>query len=253
MTTTIFHMSDPHFGTENREALEIFASEAKDARADLILCTGDLTQRATHAQYDAAAEYFDQFDAPAVLCPGNHDMAYYNLWERFTDPYRRFRKFYEGIDSDFESDDCVLVPLKTTVRAQPRFPWSDGYVREEALEKTRQHLHRLAGDTRLRLVTCHHPLQPAREGETNPTIGGDEAFAAIAAGGADAVISGHVHIPFDIERASGGTKVRMIGSGTLSTRLRGEPASYSILTCSREDGIALERRVIAHANPVGHG
>ena len=125
------------------------SSEAKGAQADLILCTGDLTQRATHSQFDAAAEYCAQFDAPVVLCAGNHDMAYYNLWERFTDPYRRFRNFYEGVSSDFTSEDCILVPLKTTVRAQPRFLWSDGYVREKALEETRRHLHSLAGDTRL--------------------------------------------------------------------------------------------------------
>lgn len=242
MATRIFHLTDTHFGVENESALAAVAAAAKEECPDVILCTGDLTQRATHEQFDAAGGYFEQFDVPVVMCAGNHDMPYYNLWERFTDPYRRFRKLYARVGGNFESEDCVLVPLKTTVRAQPRFPWSDGFVRPEALEATRARLHELAGDTRLKLVTCHHPLQPAVEGETNPTIGGDEAFAMIAAGGADAVVSGHVHIPFDLERSAAGSKVRMIGTGTLSTRLRGAPPGYSVITCSLEDGITLETR-----------
>lgn len=242
MTTRIFHLSDTHFGVENTAALAAFASAAKEEQPDVILCTGDLTQRATHEQFAAAGEYFAQFDAPVIMCAGNHDMPYYNLWERFTDPYKRFRKFYSQVGGSFESQDCVLVPLKTTVRAQPRFPWSDGFVRPDALESARTRLHELAGDPRLKLVTCHHPLQPAVEGEENPTIGGDEAFATIAAGGADAVLSGHVHIPFDLERSAAGAKVRMIGTGTLSTRLRGALPSYGVINCSIDSGIEVETR-----------
>lgn len=245
MTTRIFHLSDTHWGVENREALNTFAAAAQEEEPDAIICTGDLTQRATHKEYGEAKAFFGQFDAPVIMCAGNHDMPYYNLWERFTDPYRRFRRLYAAVGGDFASQDVVLVPLKTTVRAQPRFPWSDGFVMRDALEKTRAHLKSLTGDTRLKIVTCHHPLLPARDEEKNPTIGGDEAFAALAAGGADAVISGHVHFPFDLVRERGGRKMRMIGTGTLSTRLRGAPPSYSVLTCCKEDGISVENRVLS--------
>ena len=86
MSTRIFHLSDTHFGVENAKALESFAKAAHDEKPDLILCTGDLTQRATHEQFDAAARYFAQFAAPVMMCAGNHDMPYYNLWERFAEP-----------------------------------------------------------------------------------------------------------------------------------------------------------------------
>lgn len=247
MTTRIFHLSDPHFGVENRSALAEFASAVRAERPDLVLCTGDLTQRATHGQFAEAGEFFAGLGTRVVLCAGNHDMPYYNLWERFTDPYRRFRQLYAEVGSEFASDDLVLVPLKTTVRVQPRFPWSDGYVRSGALEATIHHLGRLTGDTRLKIVTCHHPLLPAREAERNPTIGGNDAFAAIAGAGADAVVSGHVHIPFDLRRSAKGAAVRMIGAGTLSTRLRGAPPGYNVLTCSRDSGIEVEQRVVGES------
>ncbi len=244
MPTRIFHLSDTHWGVENRAALEEFAVAARNERPEAIVCTGDLTQRAKHEEFARAAEFFSQFDSPVIMCAGNHDMPYYNLWERFTDPYRRFRRLYAQVGREFMSEDVVFVPLKTTVRIQPRFPWSDGFVMQNALDATRAHLKSLIGDTRLKIVTCHHPLLSAKDGEKNPTIGGDEAFAALAALGADAVISGHVHFPFDLIRERGGRQLRMIGTGTLSTRTRGVPASYSVLTCCKEGGISVENREI---------
>ena len=82
----------------------------------------------------------------------------------------------------------------------------------------------------------------------NPTIRGDQAFAAIAEAGADAVLTGHVHVPFDELRASGGHSTRMIGAGTLSTRLRGDaPPSYRVITCQRGGAISTELRELPPA------
>jgi len=245
MSTRIFHMSDPHFGAENRLALKAFADAVEREGADAVLCTGDFTQRATHAQFNAAAEYLSQFSVPVVICAGNHDMPYYNMWERFADPYRRYRKLEACIAHTFESEDVVLVPLTTTVPIQPRFPWVDGLVRRAALDQTVSNLESLEQDHRIKLVICHHPLLPESDGLKNPTIGGDHAFAALARAGADAVASGHVHIPFDQIREREGQAMRMLGVGTLSTRLRGVPPSYQVLTCSAGHGISAERRALA--------
>lgn len=245
MTTRIFHLSDPHFGVEDRTALAQFADAVARERPDAVLCTGDITQRATHAQFDAAAHYFGGFSMPVVLCAGNHDMPYYNPWERFTDPYRRFWQLDARIGGAFESADVVLVPLVTTVRAQPRFPWSDGFVRRAALDAALARLHDLHDDRRRKLVICHHPLLGPHPERRNPTIGGDRAFAEIAAAGADAVVSGHIHVPFDLTPARGGHALRMIGAGTMSTRLRGAPPGYQVISCGPGGPIEVEQRILA--------
>ncbi len=244
MTTRLFHFSDPHFGIENQDALARLAQAVSDEKPDALICTGDLTQRAKHSEFDAASEYFSQFECPIVLCAGNHDMPYYNLWERLTDPYRRFRKLYAEVGSALESDDVVLVPFVTTVSVQPRIPLSDGVVRKASLDSTIMHLRSMIADTRLKLVFCHHPLLGPDDDKPNPTIGGDQAFSKIAASGADAIISGHVHVPFDSSRSRDGHKMRMLGAGTLSNRLRGSPPSYQVLTCSKSEVISVERRVL---------
>ncbi len=251
MSTRLFHISDVHFGVEDRAALDAVALAVAEERPDAVVCTGDLTQRAKHSEYAAAREWFSSLGVPVVLEPGNHDMPYYNLWERFTDPMRRYERLRAAVPGAFASDDVVLVPLRTTVRAQTRFPWSDGVVTSAALSATLAALAALKGDSRTIIVIAHHPLLGPEGARKNPTIGGSAAFAQIAAGGAHAIISGHVHVPFDQQRSVGGRGLRMIGTGTLSTRLRhGAPPSWRVIACAPGGEIDTHLRLAAVAPSV---
>lgn len=248
MTTRLFHISDVHFGVENRAALDEVARAIADERPEALVCTGDLTQRAKRSEYAAAAEWFASLGVPVVLEPGNHDMPYFNPWERFTDPFRRYNLLRAAVSGTFTSPDVVMVPLRTTVRAQTRIPWSDGVIKPAALAETLAQLAALKGDPRTIIITAHHPLLAPRDGEHNFTIGGDATFTALAAAGAHAILSGHVHMPFDDVRTRGGQAMRMIGAGTLSNRLRhGAPASWRVVTCERGGGISSELRLVGAA------
>lgn len=246
MTTRLFHISDVHFGVEDRAALRQIERAVADERPDALLCTGDLTQRAKHREYAAARRWFGTLDVPVILDPGNHDMPYYNLLERFSDPYRRYNRLNHEVGGALVSDDVVLVPLKTTVRSQNRFPWSDGVVTRSALSRTLARLEPLRDDERSVIITAHHPLLGPDDQGHNPTIGGDEAFAQLAKAGADAALSGHIHTPINEIRERGGHAMRMIGAGTVSTRLRhGAPPSWQVLTCERGSEISVDVRIAA--------
>lgn len=248
MTTRLFHISDVHFGVENRAALAEVAAAVRKERPHALVCTGDVTQRATHRQYEAAAEWFGQFDVPVWIDPGNHDMPYYNMWERLTDPYRRFRQLQDAVAvSQFETDDVVLIPLKTTVRTQRRWPWSDGVVTPDALATTLEALRHYEGDKRIRIVTAHHPLHGPKVDGPSDTIGGNDALKRLTDLGMDAIMTGHIHKPFNDVRAGSERGAQLIGAGTLSTRLRhGAPPSYNVLICDRNaaTGIQVETRPI---------
>lgn len=250
MTTRLFHISDVHFGVEDRACLDAVAKAVREERPDALVCTGDLTQRATLKQYGEAADWFRALGVPIWLDVGNHDMPYKNLVERFTNPYKRYNALCKAVAVEsFETADVVLVPLKSTVRIQPRFPWSDGFVTAKALGATCKVLERLSGDERHIVVTAHHPLLGPQGGGMNPTIGGDAAFAALANAGAQAVLSGHIHKPLDEVREAGGDnsggQMRMIGAGTISTRLRhGAGPSYRALTFTKGAPIDAELRLL---------
>jgi len=235
MATRLVHISDVHFGVENRAALAEIDRVIREEQPDALVCTGDITQRATHRQFADAERWFARFDIPIWLEPGNHDMPYGNLWERFTAPYDRYNALREAVAvPHFETQDLVLVPLKTTVRAQNRWPWSDGVVRPRALERTLSALHDLPDDGRVRIVTAHHPLHAPQEGEPSPTFRGNKAFARLAEAGMNAILTGHVHRPFHEVRRAGAYHADVIGAGTISTRLRhSAPGSYNFLTIKR--------------------
>lgn len=239
----LFHVSDTHFGVEDHAAMAWFADAVHAERPDAVLCTGDLTQRATHRQYADAAQWFAGLGVPVMLQPGNHDMPYYNLWERFRRPYARFGVLEAAVGAELALEHALIVSFDTNVPAQMRWPWSDGVVTRRKLDAALARLEALRDDPRLKLVACHHPLLAEDDTRKNPTIRGDLAFAELAAAGASMVLSGHVHFPFDQVRSRGNHSMRMIGAGTLSTRLRkGAPPSYNVLRVAASGAIEVEHR-----------
>ena len=128
----------------------------------------------------------------------------------------------------------AIVPLKTTARAQWRLNWSKGTVGKAALDQTLAAIYALPSGTRA-VVACHHPLVEAGTRGKALTRGGSRALAALASRNVCAVLSGHVHDPFDLIHPTPNGPVRMIGAGTLSQRVRSTPPSFNELTLKDGD------------------
>lgn len=222
----LFQISDIHFGLEDRRALDWVRHAIKVERPDAVLITGDLTMRARHREFAAAREWIAALDVPVTVEVGNHDLPYFNLWERFTDPYRRFKGIEGLLERELTLPGVEIVPLKTTVRAQWRWPWSNGWVTDDALAATLSAIDAVPPGKQI-LVTAHHPLTERGPKGKLQTIGGNRAMAALAGRGVAAVLSGHVHDAFDLVVATDGGPLRMIGAGTLSQRIRSTPPSFN--------------------------
>lgn len=227
--TTLFHLSDIHFGLEDNKALDWVKQEIAERRPAAVAITGDLTMRARAREYAAACRWIQSLQVPVTVEIGNHDMPYFNLIERFFAPYRRFNAIQGLIEREIELPGLVIVPLKTAVRAQPRLNWSKGWVSRSALSKCLAAIDALPARTKA-LVAVHHPLREVGTRGTALTANGAKALAALARRPVLAVLSGHVHDPFDILEDTVNGPVRMIGAGTLSQRLRSTPPSFNELT-----------------------
>jgi 3',5'-cyclic AMP phosphodiesterase CpdA len=236
----LFHISDVHFGLEDRAALEWVAACVASERPDAVAITGDLTMRARHREFAAAAAWIRGLGVPVTVEVGNHDLPYFNLAERFLDPYRRFRALQAAVNHGIALPGLAIVPLKTTARAQMRLNWSKGFVGERSLAACLAQLDALPAQTRA-LVACHHPLVETGTRGKALTRGGSRALAALARRGVLAVLSGHVHDAFDILHPTANGPVRMIGAGTLSQRLRATPAGFNELIVD-EGGLAVRVR-----------
>lgn len=238
--TVLFHLSDIHFGLEDRAALA-WVERCIEAEQPAAICiTGDLTMRARRREFAAACRWISVLDPPVTVEVGNHDMPYFNLIERFVDPYRRFRSIEAVLEKQIDLPGLAIVPLKTVARAQWRFPWSNGWVTRAALAQTLAALDALPKGTRA-LVTAHHPLTEHDPHGKRLTINGGAAMAELAKRDILAILTGHVHDAFDLDQATPAGNLRMIGAGTLSQRIRSSPPSFNQLTIT-PDGIAVTVR-----------
>jgi len=226
---TLFHLSDIHFGLEDTRALAWVERCIDEERPTAVAVTGDLTMRARRHEFAAANSWIAALDTPVTVEVGNHDLPYFNLIERFADPYKRFRAIESLLERELDLPGLAIVPLKTTARAQWRWPWSNGWITQDALRQTLAAIDAVPAPKRV-LVTAHHPLPERRADGKLLTRGGTEALEELAARGVLAVLSGHIHDPFDMVAETAKGPVRMIGAGTLSRRIRSTPPSFNQLT-----------------------
>ncbi|MGN6819978.1 MAG: metallophosphoesterase family protein [Sphingomonas sp.] len=229
----LFHVSDVHFGREDKAAVAWFDALVAAEQPDAVVMTGDLTMRARRREFDAGLAWLRSLGRPVTVEVGNHDLPYFNLLARIFAPYRRIRDVERLIEQPLDLPGIAIVPLKTTARAQFRFNWASGNVTRHALREALALVEAVPKD-KLVFIACHHPLIEPHKKLSKQTHYGAEAMAALARTGADAVLTGHVHDAFDIEHRDGDAVVRMIGAGTLSERTRSTPPSFNEIRV--EDG-----------------
>ena len=112
---TLLHISDLHFGKPFLpDVAEAVVEHSRSLAPDVVVVSGDLTQRAREEQFRQAAEYLERFERPVVVTPGNHDVPFYRFWERFLLPYRYYRRY---VSSDLNTATEVAGLRNTTARA----------------------------------------------------------------------------------------------------------------------------------------
>lgn len=233
----LFHVSDVHFGAEDPAALRWFEERVVEEKPDAVIMTGDLTMRARPREFEAGARWLQGLAAPVTVEVGNHDIPYY--WDpirRFLQPYRRYAALERMIERQLELPGVTIVPLKTTARAQWRWNWSKGMVDRQSLDAALRQIA-AAPKGNLIFVAGHHPLVDVGTRGTAKTLRGEDALRRLADAGAHAVLSGHVHDPFDVPVTRSGWTVRLIGAGTLSRRVRETPPAFNEI---RVDGTRFE-------------
>lgn len=192
--TVLLQVSDPHFGTERAEVVDALERFAHTLRPDALLLSGDITQRATSAQFEAARAFVARLRVPAVLAiPGNHDIPLFNLAARLFAPYARFRQaFGDALEPTFETADVCVLALNTT----RWYRHEDGAVSAAQIDKIARRLEATT-PAQWRIVVVHQPVAVTRpEDRGNLLHGREAALRRWAAAGADLVVGGHIHLPF---------------------------------------------------------
>lgn len=185
----MLHVSDLHTGTAGDPAVERALSHLLErVRPELIVVTGDLTNRGRREQHERAARFLRGFALPLHVVPGNHDLPYV-LPARLTRPWREFERVWGSTESVYRSDAFVVVGLNS-VR-----PWrhQSGAVRARQLAWARAELEEAAPGA-LRVVALHHHLVGAPwRSRKKPVAERNAVLAGLVHSRAELVLAGHIH------------------------------------------------------------
>jgi 3',5'-cyclic AMP phosphodiesterase CpdA len=231
--TTLLQISDPHFGTEQVPVLQALERLVHDLQPDVVLMSGDITQRARRAQFDAARRFVDRLAPRALLAiPGNHDIPLFNLLARLAAPYAGYQRvFGTALEGEHQTPELLLLSLNSTR------PWrhKHGELSPAQIERVAARLRRAAA-AQLRVVVLHHPVWAMRPSdEANLVRGHREALATWTAAGIDLVLGGHIHLPYvhALPAPPGRCPPWAVQAGTaVSERVRdGVPNSVNLIRC----------------------
>src|SRR5665213_2310344 len=111
---TIVHLSDIHFGKIDRATIEPLVRAVHEARPNLVVVSGDLTQSARLQEFQAARDFLHSLPGPQIIVPGNHDIPIWNPIERFARPLARFKRFVTpNLHPTYEDQEITAVGLNT--------------------------------------------------------------------------------------------------------------------------------------------
>jgi 3',5'-cyclic AMP phosphodiesterase CpdA len=191
---TVLHMSDLHFGPPFvPEVGEAVLRAAAQLAPDIIVASGDFTQRAKRRQYAAARAFLDRLPrVPVVVVPGNHDIPLYRIFERLFRPYTHYRRYIcDALDTVLAREDAVVVALNTT---SPLLAVTGGRIRRWQLDFCSE-AFRAAPPTAVKIVVAHHHFAPAPDYDDEHDVmwRAREALDRFNELGVELILGGHLH------------------------------------------------------------
>ncbi len=176
--------ADLHFGSVPEGLAEELRAVIDAEKPDVVVIAGDLTLRARRREFEQARVWLSTFEAPTLVLPGNHDLPYFNLVQRFRNPFHRYKRAAGGADlmPVIECPDGMVLGFNTTRPWQPHLRWQEGTARLRDIEAAWAALSSTPAE-RFKAVAAHHPLmkvpgfpraEPVRR--ANPAL---SAFAGV--------------------------------------------------------------------------
>jgi 3',5'-cyclic AMP phosphodiesterase CpdA len=232
--TRLVHLSDLHFGAHDEALVEGVEWHVDALKPDLVVISGDFTQRARTEQFREACEFLERLrdrGHEVIGVPGNHDVPLYDVLRRFLSPLTRYRRFIDETLCPFVELPGVAVLGINTARS---LTFKDGRINDDQVKFIRETFARTPAEA-FRILVTHHPLFALEVGAAaTPAIGRHEmALSAVEEAGVDMVLAGHNHHASshdagDLVTRAGGTLVVQAGTAT-STRVREQEQSFNTI------------------------
>jgi 3',5'-cyclic AMP phosphodiesterase CpdA len=230
----LIHLSDLHFGAHDPRLVEAVERRVNDVAPDLVVISGDFTQRARTEQFQEACRFLERLrDAghEVLAVPGNHDVPLYDVLRRFLSPLTRYMRYIDDTLCPMQDIPGATVLGINTARS---LTFKDGRINEDQMRFITETFARTPADA-ARILVTHHPLFALQVGDgMTPAVGrSDLALDAIGDAGVDMLLAGHnhdasVHGARDLVTRAGPALVVQAGTAT-STRVREQSQSFNLI------------------------
>jgi len=224
--SVIVHMSDIHFGAHEEELAESLLTDVAAQGPDLVVVSGDLTQRACPKQFEQARAFLDRLPWPVLTVVGNHDLPLVNLPRRFLSQTRRYEHYITpDLDPVVALPGLVAVGLDT----MPAWRWKAGHVSPRQADIVRDAFGNARADT-WRILVTHHPVLPR---DLSGLVGRRLLVDICADAGVAVLLSGHTHAASvtiePLGQLGRHSALAVVSGTTISRRTRGNPNTYAVL------------------------
>ncbi|MFL6773363.1 MAG: metallophosphoesterase family protein, partial [Sphingomicrobium sp.] len=242
--TRLVHLSDLHFGAHDDRLVAAVEQAADELKPDLVVISGDFTQRARTEQFRDACEFLGRLrdrGHDVLGVPGNHDVPLYDVLRRFLSPLARYRRFIDDSLCPFVELPGVAVLGINTARS---LTFKDGRINRDQVDFIRETFARTPSAA-VRILVTHHPLLALKVGEqVERAVGRQEmALDAVEESGVDMLLAGHAHHASsqdagDLVTRAGGILIVQAGTAT-STRVREQEQSFNTIDIAREEQVTI--------------
>jgi 3',5'-cyclic AMP phosphodiesterase CpdA len=225
----LVHMSDIHFGAHHEGLTESLLADVAAQEPDLVVVSGDLTQRARPRQFEQARMFLDRLPGPVLTVVGNHDLPLVNLPKRFLSQTRRYEHYITSdLDPVVAAPGLVAVGLDT----MPAWRWKAGHVSPRQSGIVRHAFGSAPADS-WRILVTHHPVLPEK---LSGLVGRRPLVSACTETGVAVLLSGHTHVASATTTPLGEpgrrSALAVVSGTTISRRTRGSPNTYGVLRLS---------------------
>lgn len=230
----LVHLSDLHFGREQSVVVDALLKALDQLQPELVLISGDLTQRATRREYRKVQAFLASLQWPVVLVPGNHDLSAHRLLERFFQPWKKWHKYIgTPLEPRLQAGTVSVAGINSARRLGKFFDWSRGRISPLQAYQASQWLAQTP-EQNLRILLAHHPFWlPASSLDRHLIGGGQQALQQLAAAQVDIILGGHIHLEY--VQLHEGIIISHAGT-TVSDRLvDGQPNSFNLINGDRSE------------------